>query len=132
MKIINAIVAVGFNGEVGLNGKLPWANEPPYIWSDDLTWFREMTMGGILICGHNTFKTLPKLEGRTVIKDNSDICPAEFLANIRSDLPIWIIGGAKTYERYQHLINRWHVSKIEYSGEADTFFNFNVIGKSNV
>ena len=121
MKVINAIVAVGNQGQIGLKGKIPWSD------LHDLIWFKNMTMDSIVICGYNTYKDLPKLEGRIVVLDNKDSTPEEFLESIRTDKPIWIIGGAKTYEKYKHLINRWYISKINYDGEADTYFDYSVI-----
>ena len=41
---------------------------------------------------------------------------------------IWIIGGAKTYQRYAHLIDEWHVSRItNFNGKADTYFDENLL-----
>ena len=61
--MINAIVAIGKRGQMGLNGRLPWHDR------EDLLWFRRKTMGGVLICGAKTLAGLPESvhEGRRII-----------------------------------------------------------------
>lgn len=120
--IVNAIVAVGNQGQIGFMGNLPW-HDP-----QDLNWFKNLTMDCVCIAGHNTYMTLPHLSGRMVLEDNTDMSPEDYLASL-GITEVWIIGGAKTYARYAHLIDRWHIGKIDYSGDADTFFDFNLIGK---
>lgn len=121
--IINAIVAVGSRGQIGLNGKLPW-HEP-----NDLKWFKELTLGGNCIVGYNTAKTLPTLVNRKVYVDDTSKSPEEMIKEIKSKSikPIWIIGGSKTYKRYSHLIDRWHISKIKYDGAADAYFDYSCL-----
>lgn len=121
--IVNAIVAIGNQGQVGFMGKLPW-HDPA-----DLKWFKDLTMDCVCVAGHNTYKTLPKLDGRVVLEDDLNQTPEEFLASLNIT-EIWIIGGPKTYERYKHLIDRWHVAKIDYDGDADTYFDVSMIGTS--
>ncbi|MCF0241673.1 MAG: dihydrofolate reductase [Treponema sp.] len=69
--IVNAIYAVGRNGEMGnADGTLPWrTNEnkirddlPPEIikqCEDDMKNFKCLTTGNIVIMGYNTFRTFP-------------------------------------------------------------------------
>lgn len=121
--IVNAIVAVGSRGQIGLNGNLPW-HEP-----NDLKWFKELTLGGNCIVGYNTAKTLPRLINRKVYVDDTSKSPEEMIKEIKnkSIKPIWIIGGSKTYKRYSQLIDRWYISKIKYNGDADTYFDFSCL-----
>ena len=121
---IHAIVAVGNQGQIGLNGKLPWHDK------EDLRFFREMTMDSVCIAGWNTYKDLPELKGRLVVNDIRHWTPEkvlELLTSLYTGKKIFIIGGMKTYERYAHLINRWHISRVEYNGEADTYFNWEIM-----
>lgn len=117
---VNLIAAVGLSGQIGLNGKLPWYNK------EDLKWFKDMTMNGIVIVGHKTYQELPELPGRTVIVDRRDELPADMLANIAENedvagKEIWIAGGAKTYSKWLPFIERFFISRINYDGPADTY-----------
>ena len=111
--MINLISAVGLQGQIGLNGELPWHNK------EDLQWFKQLTMGGKVVVGWKTFQTLPKLEGRSIICMER-FTPEEIVAVHGLDL--WIAGGAKTYEQWLPYVQRFYISRINYSGEADTWF----------
>jgi len=111
---VKAIVAIGNQGQIGLDGQLPWHNPK------DLAWFKSMTSsGGVLIAGHNTFHTLPELPNRHVMID----CDELFRRVLAKDVNYWIIGGAKTYAKWAPYIDQWYISKIDYDGPADTYFN---------
>jgi dihydrofolate reductase len=62
MRPVNLIAAVGSRGQIGLKGELPWSS------SADLAWFKRTTMGGVVIVGYRTYKTMPKLPGRVLVK----------------------------------------------------------------
>lgn len=113
--MINAIVAIGTEGQIGLDGRLPWKD------LDDLAWFAKMTSRQILIAGHNTRQTLPELPGRTVLIDDVSMHPLSYAAQLGVD--VWVIGGAKTYARWAPYIDRWHIGKIDYYGPADAWFD---------
>lgn len=118
--IVNAIVAIGKSGQIGLDGDLPW------YCPEDLKWFRKMTLGATCIVGHKTYTKLPALPGRNVVVDDKNQEPVAFLASLGVD-EVWIIGGRKTYERYAHLIDRWHIGRVPYTGKADTFFDPSIV-----
>jgi dihydromethanopterin reductase len=109
--MLTAIVAIGNQGQIGLNGELPWHD------SSDLKWFRNMTMGKTLIVGTKTAETLPPLTGRNVV-----IWNRENLSEVLR-MDAIIIGGAKTYELFAPHISRWHVGRIDYDGPADAWFD---------
>jgi len=114
--VINLIAAVGKSGQIGNNGRLPWRD------SEDLKWFREMTMGGVVVVGHRTHRTLPDLDGRKVIIDRRNVEVPDMIALLKEfDRPIWIAGGAATYARWLPFITRSYVSHINFDGRADTF-----------
>ena len=116
--MIKAIVAIGNQGQVGLNGRLPWHDK------EDLKWFREQTMGKVCVVGYNTAQTLPELPGRTVLIDRVD---AGYGVDLES---LMIIGGPKTYARWNHLVDEWLVSRVDYDGPADARFDYGLlIGK---
>ena len=56
---INAIVAISENSVIGKNGDLPWRI------SEDLKWFKKITLGHTLLMGRKTWQSLPgALPGR--------------------------------------------------------------------
>ena len=112
--MIEAIIAMGCNGEVGFEDGLPWPNNP-----EDMKWFKEITMGKVCVVGHNTAKTLPYLRGRTVIK-LCDWETPEDLIELFQDLII--IGGPKTYKLWESYIDRYYISRIRGNYPADTYF----------
>lgn len=124
---IGLIVAVGNDGQIGLDGQMPWPPNRP-----DLKWFREMTTGAALIVGSKTLATLPE-ELRTG-KDRYDrtcyvwgkgVPPQDLIARIRAKSPgrdIFVIGGAVTYRAFLPFVDRFYVARIRYDGPADTWF----------
>lgn len=114
---VSAIVAIGMANQIGLDNKLPWKA------TDDLRHFKRMTLGKTLIVGYNTNKDLPRLDGRTIVIDDRNKSPLEIMAELDGVAEIIIAGGAKTYQKWAPFITEWHISHINYSGKADTFFN---------
>ena len=63
MNHLNGIFARGLNGEFSLSdGNLPWKNVPELSEDakNDMAHFKNMTMGGIVIMGFNTYRTFMK------------------------------------------------------------------------
>jgi len=99
----NMIIATSQNGVIGQGNSMPWH------YPEDLKWFKEMTLGGVLIMGRKTFESLPKgLPGREIIvlsqsgKPYPNCVPtlhdAFYLASTRwPSRPTWIAGGAQIY-----------------------------------
>ena len=57
---MKAVVAMARNRVIGNNGQIPW-HLP-----EDFKWFKELTIGGIVLMGRRTFASLPKpLPNRT-------------------------------------------------------------------
>lgn len=119
MMDIRLIAAVGRSGQLGLGDNLPW-HDP-----EDLAWFKDQTMGGIVVAGWKTWRTLPDLPGRKLILDPAlrNVAPravAERLAADNPGVPIWIAGGAKTYQRWlaSGLIRRAVITLVDYNGDA--------------
>lgn len=118
MNPVYLIAAVGRNGALGLDGRLPWHDR------EDLSFFKFMTMGHVVLVGWRTAQTLPKLPGRHVVVDDRDKPPETVLAEISEAHPgshIYVAGGAKTYLRYRAHIRRSFITHIDHEGEADTF-----------
>jgi len=128
--MITGIVAISENFAIGRDGKLPWH------YSADLKNFKESTMGGTLVMGAKTWRSIGKaLPGRqsivlsrTEIEDLPDgvlLCHSAKQALERSERfpgDVFIIGGAGVYETFQDDIKRWLVTRIpETVDDADVY-----------
>lgn len=129
---IIGIVAIAQNFAIGKDGKLPWH------YSADLKFFKEMTSGNAVVMGFYTWKSigkpLPKrlnivlsransIENQRrvlLVRSKEEVSAlADFL---KGDL--FIIGGAKTYENFADVIERWIVTEIPLTVEdADAFMS---------
>ncbi len=127
---IIAIVAIAKNFAIGKDGKLPWH------YSADLKFFKETTSGNAVVMGFHTWKSirkpLPKrlnivLSRSANLENRADVLlmrsKKEVLAltqYLKGDL--FIIGGAKTYENFADVIEKWIVTEVpDEAKDADTF-----------
>lgn len=108
---MKAIVAVNKRGFIGKDGDMMWKCP------QDLAYFKKMTSGGVLLCGHNTYQNLPYLEGRAVHVDFRGDRLYKHPNNFD-----WCIGGRKTYEKYCHLFTELHISYINNDEVGDVMF----------
>jgi len=135
-------ILVAFDGKriIGNRGKIPW-----YI-PEDLSLFRERTMGHPVIMGRKTWDSLPKkpLTGRiNVVISNglveipgghltrkspiylaADLQEAIHIACLHSSNEIFIIGGGMVYETAMKsgLVDRIIVSQVFGKHKGDTHF----------
>jgi dihydrofolate reductase len=124
------VVAIANNYAIGKDGKLPWH------YSADLKHFKATTMGGALVMGSNTYRSIGKpLPGRLniVLSRSAQIDAAENLIFLRSEkealdlskflnCDLFVIGGAKTYVEFAKYIDAWIVTRVPLDVEdADVF-----------
>ncbi len=111
---MQAIYAVGDNEEFGLEGGLPWGKN-----AKDLEHFKAKTLGKKLLCGKNTYESLPKavFKGREVVQVNrgDDIFEGDHSNSI-------IIGGTSllTLENLERCDTIWK-TRVKGTFEADTY-----------
>jgi len=126
---MNLIVAVDKNWGIGCDNKL-LAHIP-----EDMKFFREMTMGKVVVMGRKTFESLPNgalpnrenyvytrdkdftAEGATVLRGNN--LEVTLLGPNPDD--IFVIGGESIYRQALPHCNRAYVTKIDAEFEADRF-----------
>jgi len=126
---ISLIVAVGIHNQIGINGKLPWYSKK------DLEYFREKTMNHMVVMGRKTFEGLPKkLKGRTIIvlsrtqKNIEDVLIASSIQEVMNlakqgnESELFIAGGESIYKQFIDMSGKIYLSKINYDGDADTYF----------
>lgn len=128
---MKAIVAVDKNWGIGKNGKL-LVHLP-----NDLKFFKEKTMGKVVVMGRETFESLPgkkPLPNRINIvlsrnpNFNADCTVCRSMGALFKELEsfpmddVYIIGGEKVYKEFLPYCNSFVVTKINASFIADKYF----------
>ncbi len=138
--MITAIFACDEQWGIGKDGKLPWPKNDA-----DLEWFKNTTMGGVVVMGKTTWDSLPAskkpLPGRNNIVVTSSVKdkdgPYHFLTFDQAKTHItsmsvlqnvWIIGGAKLFESLIEIVDELWVSRVSGIYECDTFLPKDKIG----
>lgn len=129
---LEAIIALGLNDAMGLNGGLPW-HVP-----SELRLFKTITDGHVLIMGRKTFQSLPHLlpnrhhivlsrtlPVQTGISITGSMKDALKLAEEYQSTKVFLIGGVEVFDEMIHECEFVHLSRIMTSPEADTFYQFN-------
>jgi len=131
-KTMKAIVAVDLNWGIGFRGNL--LEKIP----DDLLFFKQTTIGKIVIMGRETFESLP---GKKPLKDrinivlstkehfrDNQITICHSLSELAHELKkyptddVFIIGGEKIYNQLLPYCTEVYVTKIKNEYPADKFF----------
>ena len=120
---ISAILAVGKDGEIGLNGGLPWQSK------GDMQHFKNLTSGHCILMGMNTYNSigrpLPKRTNIVITSKNIQLEGCEVFHSVEDgikfaaahgDNELFIIGGLSIYKYCQEkgLIDRIYLTKFEY------------------
>ena len=134
--MIIGIVAISKNNAIGKGGKLPWH------YPADLRFFKETTIGNAVVMGANTLRAIGKpLPGRLNIvlsrSGNVDLYTDVIRLGSKDEAVIlsqylncdvFVIGGAKTYEAFADVIDRWIVTRVPIEvSDADTFMPDNFL-----
>lgn len=102
--MIGMIAGISSNGVIGLDGKIPFHH------SDDLKFFKSMTLDNTIIMGRKTYESIgkPLPKRRNIVITSSKIEGVECFNSLESALettiPIanvvdtWLIGGASIYQ----------------------------------
>lgn len=129
---MNMIVAVDSNWAIGHKGKL-LVSIP-----EDMQFFRRETTGKVVVMGRKTLEGFPNglpLKNRVNVVITKDkeynvkdaiICHSieEALEVLKqyNDEDIYVIGGESVYRQFLPYCSVAHVTKINYSYDADTYF----------
>jgi dihydrofolate reductase len=131
---ISLIVAMTENRVIGLDGEMPW-----YL-SEDLKYFKRVTMGAPIIMGRKTFDSIGRaLPGRVNIVITRDIHYAAEGINVANDLrsaiekasrdladncndEIFVIGGAQIYALALAQADRLYITEIHQTFAGDAHF----------
>lgn len=129
---MNMIVAVDKNWAIGCGNQL-LISIP-----EDMRFFRDETTNKVIIVGKNTLKTFPggkplkdrvnivitsnrdyKVDGAIVVHSIEEALEA--VKDYKSE-DVYVVGGGSIYEQMLPYCDVAHVTKIDYSYHADTYF----------
>ncbi|MDD4564951.1 MAG: dihydrofolate reductase [Eubacteriales bacterium] len=128
---MKTIVAVDNNWGIGKNGKL-LVNLP-----EDLKYFKEKTLGKVVVMGRATFESLPgksPLKGRIniVLSRNPDFNPDCIICRTIDEVfnvlesydteDVFIIGGQEIYKQFFPYCSEYLVTRINNVFNADKHF----------
>lgn len=122
-----AIVAHDPNLVIGREGELPWH------YSEDLKYFKKITMGHPIIMGRIVFeeineKPLPGRENIVLSRSKEyDHVPTfssvdEALEHVEGEEIAFVIGGAEIYKQLLPKVDKLFVTEIHESHKGDTYF----------
>lgn len=126
--MISVIAAVADNQVIGAQGTLPWKQ------SADLKHFRDTTINNTVIMGWNTFGSLgfqPLPQRRNIVltrlggsANGVEVCSSfeQALEIAKSDLKIFVIGGASLFEAAIPIANSIYLTRIRAMPYGDTYF----------
>ena len=126
--MISLIASIGNNNEIGKDGDLIW-HIPA-----DMKFFKNTTIGHIVVMGYNTYKSLPaplKEREMIVLSRNYNSDDVKIIRDYKeivdkyesSDSEVFIIGGATLYNLYLDYAKRMYLTHIDATCQnADTFF----------
>lgn len=121
------IVAHDPNLVIGNEGGLPW------YYSDDLKYFKKVTMGHPMLMGRGVFEELDEkpLPGRENVvlsrTRNYEHVPTfssveEALEYLEGEELVFVIGGGEVYRKLLPQTDKLFVTEIRQSYEGDTYF----------
>jgi len=129
---LSLIVAMAENRTIGRNNELPWRL------SEDLKYFKSVTMGKPIVMGRKTFDSIGKpLPGRLniVITRNTDwqhpgVKAASSLQQAVAiaveenpqDREVMVIGGEEIYRTALGQADRLYITRVQAKVEGDAFF----------
>jgi dihydrofolate reductase len=126
MKQYKAIAAMSLNRVIGRNNGIPW-HLP-----GDFRWFKQMTVGQIVVMGRKTFLSLgkPLPHRETIVLSRSgfqypgvrSIAALEEIDPTRETREVFICGGAQLYALALPQCSDLYLTLVKREVEGDTFF----------
>ena len=131
MDNLSLISAIGENNELGYNNELLWRIK------EDLEFYKKMTMGKYVICGRNTFESMPlkafdgrypivissrKIDNYVDVLSFDDIDKVLDFIELNNDKDFMVIGGSSIYEAFLPYVNTMYLTEISSSKRADAYF----------
>ncbi len=122
------VVAMAADRAIGFQQGIPWKL------SEDMRLFKRLTMGHPILMGRRTWESLGRplpgrqnivltrcadyvAEGAVVIHSPEELAAVELM-----DPEVMVIGGAEIYALLLPRMEKLHISEVQGSFEADTYF----------
>ena len=137
--MIKSIVAVGQNGEIGFEGKLPW--EGTFI--EDQQWYMDNTLNAVRIGCSGSIKTIDDerafyiVSARNIVAPGSlgiynwqQMKPHEILADVQArhpDQDVFVVGGVPWYEASAYAVDQLLITRINGSYVHDRAVNLDIL-----
>lgn len=130
--MIKAIFACDEAWGIGKDGTIPWNDRI------DQKWFKESTLGKVVVMGRNTYESLTSplsLRDNVVISNSLESIPRGFLYSGDIDTTmtqiierfgsrdIFIIGGAQLFEGVLSYVDEVLINRISGTYDCDVFLN---------
>ena len=126
MNSFKAIAAMSLNRVIGAGNKIPW-HLP-----EDFKFFKQTTMGYVLVMGRKTFESIGRpLPGReTIVLSRSGwshpgtrtVASLDEIAPLAAGREIFICGGAEIYRQALPLCAEIYLTLVKREVEGDAFF----------
>ena len=131
MKLVGLVWAQSTSGVIGRGGDIPWRVP------EDLTRFKQVTMGHTVVMGRRTWDSLPAgvqpLPGRrnVVLSRQTGFMAdgAQVLGSLEQAITVsatepetWVIGGAQIYRQALPLAEELLLTEVDFDVEGDAFF----------
>ena len=117
---------MSLNRVIGAGNKIPW-HLP-----EDFKFFKQTTMGHVLVMGRKTFESIGRpLPGReTIVLSRSGwshpgvrtVANLDELAPLAADRQVFICGGAEIYRQALPLCAEIYLTLVKRESEGDAFF----------
>jgi len=121
-----AVAAMNENRVIGRDGGMPWRIP------SDLQFFKETTMGGVVVMGRKTFENVGLLPGREVkvmsrslvLKGWPDVRTYQSITDIikEADKNVYVAGGGEIYRQWLPYTHEIIVSRVDNETEGDVYF----------
>lgn len=131
MENLSLIAAIGKNNELGIDNHLIWKI------SEDLKFYRSLTLHHNIIMGRKTFESMPykalehrtpfvlsrrKLDAYCDINAYDDIIELLKFVEATPHEEFIVVGGAQVYEDMMPFVDTMYLTEIDDYSDADTFF----------
>ncbi|MEC8333668.1 MAG: dihydrofolate reductase [Verrucomicrobiota bacterium] len=126
MNIYKAIAAMSENHVIGNAGDIPW-HLPA-----DFKWFKQTTMGAILVMGRKTYESIGRpLPGRETyvlshhlreIPGVNCITSLDSLDSVDTEKVIWVAGGGEVYKQLLERCEEIYLTRVHKIVKGDAFF----------
>jgi dihydrofolate reductase len=121
-----AMAAMAENRVIGRAGRIPWHL------ADDFRWFKQRTMGQVLVMGRKTFESIGRaLPGRATVvlsrggwshPDVRVVSALEAIDPAAEAREVFICGGAEVYREALPLCSDLYLTRVKRVVEGDVFF----------